>query len=52
MTLQELLVEQTKEKKSNKKDKTAKRYFHYVAGNMLFNQPCSGDLSGTKKVKK
>jgi len=52
--LKELLqLDESKDKKKkNKKDKSADRYDSYVAGNMLFKNVCSGELSGTMKVKK
>lgn len=50
--LRELLAENetgSKKKGKNKKDKTADKYFTYVAGNMLFRNVCSGKLAGDKK---
>lgn len=39
-------------KKKKKKDKSADKFFTYVAGNMLFKNVCSGELAGTMKSKK
>lgn len=35
-------------KKKDVRDKSADRYPSFVAGNMLFTNVCSGELSGTK----
>jgi len=53
--LKELLRidEADKKKKKNKKetkDKKADKYDSYIAGNMLFRNTCSGELSGDKKI--
>jgi hypothetical protein len=56
MLLQELWSDISEEQKDSKKekkqkrDKSADKYRTYVAGNMLMNQTCSSDLSGTKKI--
>lgn len=43
------LTEASDKKKKNKKDKSADKYLHYVAGNMIFKDTCSGKLSGDTK---
>ena len=50
--LRELLAEAEKKPKKKKGDKSADKYFTYVAGNMMFRNSCSGELSGNKKVEK
>lgn len=52
--LKELLLlseSDNKKTKKNKKDKTADKYPSYVAGNLFFNNTCSGKLSGDKQPK-
>ncbi len=51
LTITESATEKPKKKK-DKKDKSADKYFSYISGNMMFQNTCSGDLSGTKKIEK
>lgn len=53
MKLNELVVEDKKVKKSKKdnRDKSAVKYKQHIVGNMLFNQTCSGSLSGEKTTE-
>lgn len=50
--LRELLETTEKKKKKDKRDKTADKYFNYIAGNMMMRNTCAGELSGTKKTEK
>lgn len=49
MKLQDVVILEAddKKKKKDKKDKTADKFPSFVAGNMLFQNVCSGKLSGT-----
>ena len=50
--LRELLITEEKKTKKKKGDKSADKYFTHIAGNMLFKNTCSGELSGDKKIEK
>lgn len=49
MKVSDILINESKT--TDKKDKSAKRYKNYVAGNMIFNQPCSGKMAGEIKTE-
>lgn len=51
MRLEDIITEKKKEKKE-KKDKSADVYLNKVIGNTIMKLPCSGELSGTKKIEK